>query len=50
MPSVQATTECLPRFADAWNRHNVDALTSLMTEDCIFETSAGLHGMPLPEI
>ena len=31
----------LERFADAWNRHDVDALVSMMTEDGVFEASAG---------
>ena len=31
----------LDRFADAWNRHDLDALMSMMTDDCIFEASAG---------
>ena len=35
------TTEFLQTFADAWNRHDVDALMSFMTEDCVFEASAG---------
>ncbi len=33
--------ELLDRFADAWNRHDLDALMSMMTEDCVFEASAG---------
>jgi len=33
--------ELLVRFADAWNRHDVDALMSMMTGDCVFEASAG---------
>ena len=33
--------ELLDRFADAWNRHDLDALMSLMTDDCVFEASAG---------
>ncbi len=37
----EVTTEVLQAFADAWNRHDVDALMSLMTEDCVFESSAG---------
>jgi len=37
----QVTTEMLQAFADAWNRHDVDALMSFMTEDCVFEASAG---------
>ena len=35
------TTAVLQAFADAWNRHDVDALMSFMTEDCVFEASAG---------
>ena len=31
----------LNRFADAWNRHDLDALMSMMTDDCVFEASAG---------
>ncbi|MBT2335641.1 nuclear transport factor 2 family protein [Variovorax paradoxus] len=37
----EVTTEFLQAFADAWNRHDVDALMSFMAEDCIFESSAG---------
>ena len=37
----QGTTELLQAFADAWNRHDVGALMSFMTEDCVFEASAG---------
>jgi steroid delta-isomerase-like uncharacterized protein len=35
------TAETLQAFADAWNRHDADALMSFMTEDCVFESSAG---------
>ena len=35
------TIEFLQAFADAWNRHDVDALMSCMTEDCVFEASGG---------
>jgi steroid delta-isomerase-like uncharacterized protein len=35
------TVEALQDFADAWNRHDVDALMSFMTDDCVFEASAG---------
>jgi steroid delta-isomerase-like uncharacterized protein len=38
---VEVTTELLEAFADAWNRHDVDALMSFMTPDCVFESSAG---------
>jgi steroid delta-isomerase-like uncharacterized protein len=37
----EVTTQMLQAFADAWNRHDVDALMSFMTEDCVFESSAG---------
>lgn len=37
----EITTEVLQAFAEAWNRHDVDALMSFMTEDCVFEASAG---------
>jgi len=37
----EVATEMLQAFADAWNRHDVDALMSFMTEDCVFEASAG---------
>ena len=33
--------ELLDRFAAAWNRHDVDALMSMMTDDCVFAASAG---------
>ena len=43
MPPVSAevAAQTLQTFADAWNRHDVDALMSFMTEDCVFEASAG---------
>ncbi len=43
MPNViaEVSIEFLQAFADAWNRHDVDALMSFMTEDCVFEGSAG---------
>jgi uncharacterized protein (TIGR02246 family) len=31
----------LQTFADAWNRHDADALMSMMTSDCVFEASGG---------
>jgi steroid delta-isomerase-like uncharacterized protein len=33
----------LDRFADAWNRHDLDAIMSMMTDDCVFDASAGPH-------
>lgn len=37
----EVTTQELQAFADAWNRHDIDALMSFMTDDCVFEASAG---------
>lgn len=37
----ELTAEDLQAFAEAWNRHDVDAIMAFMTEDCIFESSAG---------
>ena len=31
----------LREFAEAWNRHDLEALMSMMTDDCVFEASAG---------
>lgn len=31
----------LHAFAEAWNRHDVDALMSMMSSDCVFEASGG---------
>ncbi len=39
--SKEVTIQLLEAFADAWNRHDVDALMSFMTDDCIFESSGG---------
>ena len=37
-PATEAT---LIAFTDAWNRHDVDALMSFMTDDCVFMTAGG---------
>ena len=37
----EITADVLQDFADAFNRHDVDAVMSFMTEDCVFESSAG---------
>jgi steroid delta-isomerase-like uncharacterized protein len=37
----EVTVEQLQAFADAFNRHDADAIMSFMTEDCVFEASAG---------
>jgi steroid delta-isomerase-like uncharacterized protein len=38
---AEVTTDMLQAFAEAWNRHDVEALMTFMTEDCVFEASAG---------
>ena len=35
------TVELLQAFAEAWNRHDIQALMSFMSDDCVFEASAG---------
>ena len=35
------TPETLAAFSAAWNRHDVDALMTFMSDDCVFETAAG---------
>lgn len=37
----EVTLELMQAFIDAWNRHDADALMSFMTDDCVFESSAG---------
>ncbi|WP_046867628.1 nuclear transport factor 2 family protein [Microvirga massiliensis] len=39
--SAKVTTEFLDAFAEAWNRHDVDAILSMMTPECVFEASRG---------
>ena len=36
-----ATVEMLEAIADAFNRHDVDAVMSFFTDDCVFETPRG---------
>ena len=31
----------LHAFAEAWNRHDLEALMSMMTSDCVFDASSG---------
>ena len=39
---MNVTVADLQAFADAWNRHDIDALMSFMADDdCVFEASAG---------
>ena len=37
------TVQTLEAFSDAWNAHDLKALMSFMTNDCIFETVSGTH-------
>jgi ketosteroid isomerase-like protein len=39
--SDTVTEALLDAFAAAWNRHDTDAILSMMTSDCVFETSRG---------
>ena len=36
-----ATPQRLDAFAQAWNRHDIDALMSFMADPCVFHASAG---------
>ncbi len=35
------TIQDLEAFGDGWNRHDVDLLMTFMSDDCVFETTAG---------
>ena len=37
----QVNEAFLDRFADAWKRHDADAILSMMTPDCVMVLSAG---------
>jgi ketosteroid isomerase-like protein len=39
--NTEVTLKVLQAFAEAWNRHDIDALMSFMTEECVFEASGG---------
>lgn len=39
--SDEVTLQQLEEFADAWNRHDADAILAMMTPDCVMEVSAG---------
>ena len=41
MRPERITVEFLDAFAEAFNRHDVAAILAAMTEDCVFEASAG---------
>lgn len=38
---MNVTVANLQTFADAWNGHDLEALMGFMTDDCVFESSAG---------
>src|SRR5215471_10027945 len=38
---TMVTIKDLEAFGDGWNRHDVDYLMTFMTDDCVFELSAG---------
>jgi len=38
---MSLSTSDLQTFADAWNRHDIEAIMQMMTDDCVFEASAG---------
>jgi steroid delta-isomerase-like uncharacterized protein len=41
MPSAQAAAPSLQAFLDAFNAHDVDAIMSFFTEDCVFDAPRG---------
>ena len=41
MRSHEFATQQLQAFADAFNRHDAEAIMDFMTDDCVFEASAG---------
>lgn len=38
----EVTEEFLQSFVDAFNAHDINAIMSHMTDDCVFEASAGI--------
>ena len=41
MTTATVTESTLAAFSEAWNRHDVDALMSFMSDDCVFMTAGG---------
>ena len=37
---TQATLDIIQRFNDAFNRHDVDAVMALFTDDCVFDNTS----------
>lgn len=44
MTGIDPTRETIERFNDAMDRHDVDAVMALMTDDCVFENT-----LPAPD-
>ena len=42
---MSATAAAVARFAEAFDRHDVDAVMASMTADCVFETTAPPDGV-----
>ena len=40
MDKVEVAMRLVVRFNDAFNRHDVDAMMELMSDDCVFENTA----------
>lgn len=40
-PSTPVDAQMLEAFFDAFNRHDAEAITAFMTEDCVFEAAVG---------
>jgi ketosteroid isomerase-like protein len=38
-PDANQALEVVQRFNDAFNRHDVDAIMALMTDDCVFDST-----------
>ena len=38
--ATEATLTTIERFNEAFNRHDVDAVMALMTDDCVFENTS----------
>jgi len=38
-PQTEATRNTVTRFNEAFNRHDVDAVMALMTDDCLFDST-----------
>ncbi len=43
-PTTDSTIAAVDRFNEAFNRHDVDAVMSAMTDDCVFENTSPPNG------